>query len=442
MRFWWLIVWSVLLSGARCRAQDQRELLARMEKMEKRIESLEEEVAMLKAALAAAPSPSAQPPAPVQPVAPPPQAPAPLPSAASPGAPTVAQPPVSTDPTATARLMNPAISVIGNLIGALGNNPALGSPPTVAATPLEPVPSLEMAESEVGFSAAVDPYARADFFLSFGQQGVDLEEGYLTFHSLPAGFLVKGGKMRTPFGKVNTFHRHVLPWVDRPLVTHHLVGGEEGISDAGFLVSHLLPAPGGLFLEATGGVFRGDSEGVFEAARRSDVSVVAHLKGYGDLTENSNFELGLSYARGHNGLPIAGNGAARTFVTNLYGIDATYRWKPLRRAVYRSVVGRSEFIWSQRREAGGLRNAFGFFASAEYQFAKRWFAGFRFDNSERPQAGNLRDSGVSAILTYWPSEFSQIRAQYRFTDYFEGLHSNELLFQFQFSVGAHGAHPF
>jgi len=46
------------------------------------------------------------------------------------------------------------------------------------------------------------------------------------------------------------------------------------------------------------------------------------------------------------------------------------------------------------------------------------------------------------VLTYWPSEFAQLRAQYRFTNYAEGQNANELRLQLQFAMGAHGAHPF
>ena len=53
------------------------------------------------------------------------------------------------------------------------------------------------------------------------------------------------GKMRSAFGKVNTLHNHVLPWVDRPLVTTNLVGGEDGIDDAGFSLQRIIPAPMG-----------------------------------------------------------------------------------------------------------------------------------------------------------------------------------------------------
>ena len=49
--------------------------------------------------------------------------------------------------------------------------------------------------------------------------------------------------MHAAFGKVNQMHSHVLPWTDRPLVTANLVGGEEGITDAGISVSRLIPNP-------------------------------------------------------------------------------------------------------------------------------------------------------------------------------------------------------
>jgi hypothetical protein len=82
------------------------------------------------------------------------------------------------------------------------------------------------------------------------------------------------------------------------------------------------------------------------------------------------------------------------------------------------------------------------YASGEYQLARRWFAGGRYDWSERGTDASLQDQSGSALLTYWPSEFSQIRGQYRRTRYAEGVTANEFLFQFLFSIGAHGAHAF
>ena len=100
-------------------------------------------------------------------------------------------------------------------------------------------------------------------------------------------------------------------------------------------------------------------------------------------------------------------------------------------------------MWSRREsEADTAASAFGWFGAAEYQFARRWFAGARYDWSERAEDPSLRDTGGSLLLTWWPSEFGQIRGQFRRTDYADVPTANEFLFQFLFSIGAHGAHPF
>jgi hypothetical protein len=321
------------------------------------------------------------------------------------------------------------MAVIGDFLGAAGRNT------------VNPGPALEMHESEASFQAVVDPYARADFFISFGEEGVDLEEGYLTFPAIPGGLLVKVGKQRAAFGKVNTLHNHVLPWTDRPLVNMNLVGGEDGIDDAGFSVARLIPNPW-FFLEATGQVYRGDSDDLFHSSQRGDLSYVGHLRGYQDITENTNVDLGLSYSRGHNTSGVTDGIDIGRFVTDLWGVDATLRWRPLQRSIYHSFVGRSELIWSNREQPDGTQHAFGYYVSGDYQLARRWFAGARYDRSDRAQNAALTDSGQSLLLTYWPSEFSQIRGQYRRTKYAAADTANEFLFQFQFSIGAHGAHPF
>ena len=338
--------------------------------------------------------------------------------------------PVYGGAAAGSKIFNPDIAVIGDFLGAAGSNKVPN-----------PEPALTMHESEAAFQAIVDPYARADFFFSFGEQGVNLEEGYLTFPAVPGGLLVRAGKMRAAFGKINTLHNHVLPWTDRPLVTRNLMGGEDGINDAGFSVARLVPNPW-MFLEATGQVFRGDSSDLFTSSKRGDLSYVGHLRGYQDITESTNIDIGISYSRGHNGSGVVDNFDLGRFRTTLYGTDATVRWRPLRRSIYHSFVGRSEFIWSRRGQPNGVQSALGYYFSGDYQFARRWFAGIRYDRSKRADDALLTDKGQSAVLTYWPSEFSQLRGQYRRTQYANGPTADEFLMQFQFSIGAHGAHPF
>jgi hypothetical protein len=81
-------------------------------------------------------------------------------------------------------VFNPDMAVIGNFIGAAGNNS------------IEPMPALRLNEAEASFQAVVDPYARADFFLSASPDGLEVEEGFITFPTLPGGLLMKVGKMR------------------------------------------------------------------------------------------------------------------------------------------------------------------------------------------------------------------------------------------------------
>src|SRR5262249_9612181 len=147
----------------------------------------------------------------------------------------------------------------------------------------------------------------------------------------------------------------------------------------------------------------------------------------------------------HNGLRTDDQAAPGSLVTQLYGIDATYRWRPLQRSIYHSFVGRTEWIWSRRDQPanlGGVESGRGLDGSGEDQFARRGVARARYDRTNHADNAALLDTGGSLVLTYWPSEFSQIRGQFRRINYAIGPTANELLFQFQFSIGAHGAHPF
>src|SRR5229473_2916721 len=276
--------------------------------------------------------------------------PAPEPNPASPAA-QIAQTQTYGGATSNAKLLNPDISLIGDFIGTAGRNT------------ISPSRSLELHESEVGMQAIIDPYARADAFISFGE--------------------------------------------------------EDGIDDAGISLSRFLPAPKNWFFQGTAQVYRGDSSDVFSANRRQDVSVVGHLRIYRDLGASTNLDLGASYARGHNNAAVGTTLNPSLFLTNLYSADATLRWKPLRRAIYHSFLFRTELFWSARDQLSPLnifqtQHAFGMYSDSEYRVNRRWTLGGRFDRSGRATSASLTDTGFSGILTYWPSEFSQIRGQYRY----------------------------
>jgi hypothetical protein len=399
----------------------RRELQSLRDEYTSRIAAIESRLSALEGATTATAAAPVAPAAPALPgPSPAPQTTAAVPAGAATGD-TPAALPVYGGGSASSKVFNPDIAAIGNFVGAAGS-------------PGGSEPSLNMQESELSFQAVVDPYARADFFVTVGPDEVALEEGFITFPTLPGGLLAKVGKFRDAFGKVNGMHAHVLPFIDRPLVTDNLLGGEDGLADSGISVARLIPIPG-LFLEATAQVYQGNSA-IFAAPTRGDLAYVGHLRAYRDLGESTNLELGGSFADGHNGV------TADT-TTRLWGTDLTLRWKPLRRSIYTHLLARGEVAWSRREDTDGAQASVGGYGYLEYQFGRRWTAGVRYDNSERADDAGIRDTGGSFILSYRPSEFSMVRAQYRHTtlgDVDEAR--NELLFQFLFAIGAHGAHPF
>lgn len=370
-----------------------------------------------------------------------PSAPTAAPAGEAPAAPTLTD--VQTVENASnpgaSKALNPDISVIGTFLGhAFDQNPyeslnAIGD--TRAPFALD--------EVEVAYEAFVDPYAKGKFFISLGPDEIDLEEGYAQFVSLPWGLTAKGGKTKATFGKVNTWHTHTRPWVDQPLMLTRFLGNE-GIADVGLSVSRDIPNPFGAFTEATAEVYSGDVEGSFGRHAQNDLLYNGHFRFFKDITENSNVELGASYARG--GLPVedvSGN-------NRLAGIDVTYRWKPLSASIYHSFIARFEGLANKRSDVDDTLH--GWYASADYQLAQRWFAGVRIDGADRflpltdvcaECSGSVHhDHAVSGVLTFWPSEFSQVRGQIRRTNFGDGPSFNEFLLQLQFAIGAHGAHTF
>ncbi len=325
--------------------------------------------------------------------------------------------------SASSTYFNPAIAVIGNFLGIAGRNP------------VDKQDSLQLRESELSLQAIVDPYARADFFLSFSNSGVDVEEGFVTFLSLPANLQVKLGKFKAQFGKVNTLHLHVLPWPDEPLPIVNLLGSEDGWADAGASIARVFELPGDTYSDLTAQIFRGKTEGLFEAPTRGDLAYNAQYRVYRDFGDDHNAELGASWGHGYNG--TAPNGT-----TTLENLHLVYRWKPLQGRPHRSFVLRSELFRSSRGQPNGRQVARGFYVAGDWQLARRWFVGTRYEFSDHADAANLRDEGYAATLTFWPSEFSQLRGEYRHRRYSGGRHADEALFQVQFAIGAHGAHPF
>lgn len=293
-------------------------------------------------------------------------------------------------------------------------------------------------ETEVSLQAAVDPYARADFFISFGRDpetgkyGVEVEEGYLTTLSLPARLQLKVGKFKQAVGKINPVHAHALPFIDLPNAYVNYFG--DGLNDEGASLSWLLPnnkVYQELIFQVTSGAGESPS---FNRGETNRLIYLSHLKNSFTLSEDATLELGLTGITGPNDSSRA---------TNIGAADITYKWKPLKLNTYRSVTWQSEFYFSKANyTATESRNSFGLYSFVQYQMSKRWFITGRYDYAQKPFNKSIIEQAYSLTAGWYATEFSKMEFEGKTTD--DNIQSRyyEAWLRWIFVIGAHGAHQY
>ena len=295
---------------------------------------------------------------------------------------------------------------------------------------------------EIGFSGYVDPFTRADIIVGIGRHEGEwhthLEEAYLTYLGLPWDLQVRAGRFRSTFGRANLRHLHALPWVEYPLVIQNYFG-EEGLSGDGVGASWLIPNPWDEYLELTYEIINNDSS-LFAGAETDDFVHLAHLKSFFDLSSAATLEAGFTFATAPND---AGHGGNRTMVE---GFDLTYKWRPPEAGRYKSFLWQTEVLAAQADLRGGQETSWGMYTAADYQFARRWVIGTRYDFSQMPYSSSLHEHGYSAYLTFLQSEFLYWRLGYQYTDRNFRVHGDkqehEVFLQCNFSLGIHPAHAY
>jgi len=336
-------------------------------------------------------------------------------------------------------LLNPRISAIGTFWGSATSGSAVAKPY-----------DLGLAEAEISFQAYVDPYAKADFFVSIGREHedpfagpdqevgfsgeytADIEEGYVTSLSLPYGLQVRAGKFRTSFGKINRSHPHALNFVDMPRMYVNYFG-EEGLNDRGAGLNWLIPNPFDLYTELTFELTSGTVDAPSFVATK-DMLYLLHLKTFFDLNDNTTLELGLTGVRGSND--------TERHKSDIGAADLTIKWKPLRYNRYKSFEWMTEALLSKRRTATSNINSAALYSFLRYQVAKRWFLAARYDYSEFPEDGTRHESAYSAILSFFTTEFQKFELQYQYGDPAQADTFHRLLLRAIFVIGAHGAHQY
>ena len=294
-------------------------------------------------------------------------------------------------------------------------------------------------ETELSLQATVDPYARADFFLSFardpetGKYGVEVEEGYLTTLSLPAQLQLKVGKFREAVGRINPTHPHALPFIDLPNAYVNYFG-EEGLNDEGASLSWLIPNKKfyqEIVFQVTSGLSESPS---FYRGDNNHLIYLGHLKNFFTLSDNATLELGLTGITGPND-------SSRT--TSIASADLTYKWKPVQMNTYRSVTWQSEFYYGHANLMENLSiNSFGLYSFLQYQLAKRWFLTGRYDYAQKPYDKNIVDQAYSLTGGWYATEFSKIELEGKTTDDNVAKRFYQAWLRWIFVIGAHGAHQY
>jgi hypothetical protein len=356
----------------------------------------------------------------------------------------------------------PDISAVGDLIGDLSPK----------GSTQEGGQRFAVREVEVAVQAAVDPYFRGDIFLGFSdEEGVSIEQAFLTATSLPYALDVRLGRFLMPVGKQNTTHRHDLHTIEYPWVIQRFFGAE-GLKGTGVWLARVF-SPLGFYQEiqlTAVDRFGDPTEGLTVAEpvnkKLGGLGYSARLRNYWDLSQSTNLEVSASAITGKREQPVSGLATDAVGVParqSVFGADVTFRWRPLQQGLYKSFIVQAELMRQQNEEdpdlsstagmssgiatyAGPTRNPLGGYIFARWQLTRRTYLSGRFDAVEDAFDDDATLRAGSGYVELFPSEFSKLMVGYEHVsapaghEPFTGKH--RIILQATFALGPHKPHPF
>ena len=318
---------------------------------------------------------------------------------------------------------------------------------------------LEPGEAEIVFDDYLNPYARAFFTLSLGEEGLELEEGYFTlFRGLPLDLGLRGGKYRVPFGRLNQVHPHANPFAEPPQVLQAYLPGEEAYNEIGVDLSRRFPIVGDFSINAQADWLQGDTfrieressgdpmdpleTGEGDDAEQTRAAWLGRLSGFAMLGEQSALEFGMSASQGTNNVAAEAR-------TGIYGIDAKAKLWTSSQAY---VVIQGEGLHLERDEANwdpaagyvlDTVNPTGGYLYADYNFGIRYNIGAMVEAFEEPTPDKPLTHAYSAFLGYsLLEETTAFRLDWRHVEPEDGESINTVTLRALFSLGPHKAHQF
>lgn len=314
---------------------------------------------------------------------------------------------------------------------------------------------FNLQQLELSLASIVDPYFRFDANIVFSLYGVEVEEAYGKTLKLPFHLQVRAGQFLTRFGRINATHPHAWDFVDQTFAVSRIFGSE-GNRGLGAELSWLTPLPWflELLISSTGAAGEGtarsfygpDDLGVHSPL---DLQWTAAAKQFFELSEELSLVFGLSAATGPSS-------TGRDNRSDVYGTDIYLKYRPLGNSDNMVLSLQSEWFYRRRQIPEDLLQDFNGYAQVFWRFDRRWGAAGRFELGT-PARGLNGEVGLdpldaewtknryrlSASVTFWPSEFSRLRAQTavdipRWRE--EPIYSAFLAVEL--AIGAHGAHAF
>jgi len=324
-------------------------------------------------------------------------------------------------------VFNPAMSVNGLFLGSYSSEKH--PPPGDAQT------GMTAQEIEVQVLANVDPYLSANVVLSLPNgQPLGIEEGYLALTPQPLGIGLRAGQLKVPIGRENMTHTHALPFVDKSLVGT-AVFGDGGLDEVGVEGTYLMPVP--WYLLVTASVLNGDNAVAFKSPNGRHLAGFGALKNVFDLSDDATAELGASYVAGRN---------ANLQISQVAGAHLVLKWKPASDSTTKSAIVTFEGMYSHVPTAATSDSSvdtWGFYSFAQWQLARRWYLGGRYEYLRPAAVAPQQSMRESAILVLAPTEFSAFRLQ--FSVHQPGGSAPqvfEAFLQANFTLGAHPAHSY
>ncbi len=339
----------------------------------------------------------------------------------------------------TAGAFNPGITVFGNFLARSDSKPVYVDDDPANARVDD---RMQLREVEVDFRAAIDPWADGVVITSFssevpGEFSANIEEGYVLLKKLPfldtapGGLKVQVGRFRPAFGRFNTIHLHDLPQVSYPRVVQTFLGSD-GFTADGISGEFFLPSPSeNDTLDATVQVLDGGNIKVDPNSTASDIAALGHVKWFHDLAPGQDVEVGVS-------------GWGSDADHQLYGLDATYRWKPYLAGEWHSFLIGGELFHANLDDPALSSHPTGFDVWSQYQLDQNLYAGVRYDWTQELEDASLHTQTYGAFVTYYTTEFLRFRvgAEHSTSDRAELDGLTSVFFELNMVFGSHPAEPY